>query len=311
MRNWASAAHPNQNELTGLQLISWLETCIREVIAREPSGPAIEIRRLLHNIRTETLTASDVAPISANIELLPVDLATSLLRTVFGMYTDPAMSATAKNNIKLIARYIWDMAVEDSRHDLGLRFSTFAANADIPRRDAAREFLTIVNGLSYLPPDTLVLELDEKIQNLFAAHTGWYNFYNESPHAKILATYIPPTGVIPDAVRGRYVKTLIMCRIGNGYGVARDALPYYDKLIERFQEPEMREVARLITDLDLMSRLQFSNCAQNFRAICQQLRIRTANQRTAAVLDHILSATDFQLPRIGKTPDTRRLLGQE
>ena len=33
MRNWASAAHPNQNELTGLQLIEWLETCIREVIS--------------------------------------------------------------------------------------------------------------------------------------------------------------------------------------------------------------------------------------------------------------------------------------
>ena len=25
MRNWASAAHPNQSELTGLNLISWLE----------------------------------------------------------------------------------------------------------------------------------------------------------------------------------------------------------------------------------------------------------------------------------------------
>jgi len=33
MRNWASAAHPNQNQLTGLQLISWLETCIKEVIS--------------------------------------------------------------------------------------------------------------------------------------------------------------------------------------------------------------------------------------------------------------------------------------
>ena len=24
MRNWASAAHPNQTDITGLQLISWL-----------------------------------------------------------------------------------------------------------------------------------------------------------------------------------------------------------------------------------------------------------------------------------------------
>ncbi len=34
MRNWASAAHPNQNELTGLQLVSWLETCVKEVITQ-------------------------------------------------------------------------------------------------------------------------------------------------------------------------------------------------------------------------------------------------------------------------------------
>ena len=45
MRNWASAAHPNQNELTGFQLLSWLETCIKEVIAKEPEGPVIEIKR--------------------------------------------------------------------------------------------------------------------------------------------------------------------------------------------------------------------------------------------------------------------------
>jgi hypothetical protein len=96
MRNWASAAHPNQNELTGLQLISWLETSIRDVIGREPAGPVIEVRRLLNNIRTATLTANDIAPISTNIDLLPRDLATSVLRTIFGMYADPAMAATPK-----------------------------------------------------------------------------------------------------------------------------------------------------------------------------------------------------------------------
>jgi len=32
MRNWASAAHPNHNQITGLQLIAWLETCITEII---------------------------------------------------------------------------------------------------------------------------------------------------------------------------------------------------------------------------------------------------------------------------------------
>ena len=35
MRNHASAAHPNHNEITGLQLASWLETCIQEVIVQQ------------------------------------------------------------------------------------------------------------------------------------------------------------------------------------------------------------------------------------------------------------------------------------
>jgi hypothetical protein len=56
MRNWVSAAHPNQNELTGLQLISWLETCIKEVITLPLSNATVEIKKLLASIRTQTIT---------------------------------------------------------------------------------------------------------------------------------------------------------------------------------------------------------------------------------------------------------------
>jgi hypothetical protein len=48
MRNWASAAHPNQTEITGLQLIAMLETCIREVISLPPSSVAVRIKKLLN-----------------------------------------------------------------------------------------------------------------------------------------------------------------------------------------------------------------------------------------------------------------------
>jgi hypothetical protein len=47
MRNWASAAHPNQNEISGLQLISWLETCVKEVISLPISNITIQIKKLL------------------------------------------------------------------------------------------------------------------------------------------------------------------------------------------------------------------------------------------------------------------------
>ena len=55
-------------ELTGFQVLSWLETCILEVLAKEPSGPVLNVKKLLHNIRTETLGKKDVEPIKLNIQ---------------------------------------------------------------------------------------------------------------------------------------------------------------------------------------------------------------------------------------------------
>lgn len=308
MRNWASAAHPNQYELTGLQLISWLETCIREVISKEPVGAVIEVKRLLNNIRTTSLSSSDVEPIAANIDLLQEDLATSLLRTIFGMYTDKNMAAIAKNNIKLIASSVWNVAPDEIKYEMGLKYSTFAANAEIDRKNLAHDFLTLVSGLSYLPQDTLAIEVNEKINNLFLSHIGFNNFYNEPPHAKLLAAYIPDTGKIPDSVRKNYVKTLIMCRIGNGYGLSWAACEYYNSLIDRFQESEIKHVVYLIFDKDIISRLQFSDCADRYKEICQKLKDRTVNQKLKNAIDLIVNATETQLPNIGKTSEMKRIL---
>ena len=224
------------------------------------------------------------------------------------MYTDPDMAATAKNNIKLIAESVWRQAPDETRHEMGVKYAAFAANAEVARRGAAREFLELVSGLEYLPEDALALELSERIRNLNTAHQGFNNFYTEPAHAKILLLSVPRTGVIPAAVRHEYVKTLTMCRIGNGYGVSRGALSYYDELIERFQEPEIQVFAGLVMDSEVASRLQFQSCASNLRALTTTLRERTANSYTAAALDVILKATPQQLPHLGQATETRRTL---
>lgn len=78
MRNWASAAHPNQVELTGLQLISWLETCIKEVISLPLSNITIEIRKLLYNIKNNEITDTEAEIISEFFGDLTFDKADSL-----------------------------------------------------------------------------------------------------------------------------------------------------------------------------------------------------------------------------------------
>jgi len=45
MRNWASAAHPNQHELTGLNILSWFETCYKEVLSLPLPPSSISIKQ--------------------------------------------------------------------------------------------------------------------------------------------------------------------------------------------------------------------------------------------------------------------------
>ncbi len=310
MRNWASAAHPNQNELTGLQIVSWLETCIREVIGKEPSASAIEIKRLLDNLRKNVLTAADAKPINASIQLLPPDLATSLLRTIYGMYADPDVAVQTKNNIRLIASTVWNRAPDTAKQEAGVKYVNYSSNADIPRRDSAKEFLTLVNGLTFLPKDRLALEVSESVACLFQAHIGWNNFHNEPPHAKNLFRYIPENGDIPESSQYEYVKTVTMCYIGNGYGISSLAYPYYQAMIKRFREKEIWTVANMVADGDISSRLQFSSCQRNFRKLIAELNQRISNEVIKAVLIYILGQTEQQLPKCASTSEFLKLTGR-
>jgi len=290
MRNFASAAHPNQNQLTGLQLVSWLETCIIEVLAKEPSGPVLEVRKLLRSIRTETIDEKNAKSIITNIQKLPRDLAHSLLRAVFGMYTDENLSQNNRDNITRIAKAIWNQSDEEAKYDIGLKYAIFSANAEIKRKELANNFLNIVDGLGYLTEDLLVIEINEKLENLLNAHNNYNNFYNEEPHAKILYRYIPNTGKIPETIRYNYVKVLIICRLGNYYGVSNVSLPYYDAMIKMFRDEEIFEFIELLKDEEILTILNHKKRLDIFNNITKSFLNKTQNEILKKAITKILAS---------------------
>ncbi len=298
MRNHASAAHPNQNELTGLQLASWLETCIKEVIGKEPEGSAIEVKKLLRSLREENLSSNDVPPIAAAVVRLPEDLAHSLLRTNFGMYTDPKLDAVVRNNIRLIASEVWQVCSEEAKHETGLKQASFSVNGEVSRAKLAREFLTRVNGLAYLPPDTIAVEITAALDALLTAHNGWDNFHNEPAHVQILKSFIPPSGNVPDSVARKYVKVLTMCRIGNGYGVSNAAESVYEDLISRWQDVHMALFVHLTHDSEITSRLQMSSCNSNYRKLAKRLIDQATNPNVKLALEFISNFSQSKLEQI-------------
>lgn len=308
MRNYASAAHPNHNELTGLQLVSWLQTCIREVLGREPEGPVVEVRKLLHSLRSETLTKDDVPPIEAAVEHLPPDLARSLMRSLVGMFCDTQLAATTRTNIMLVAPGVWGVTDDDGRHEVGLKQATLSANGEATRAKLAREFLEHVGGLPYLPTDALAVEMGTAVDALNAAHGGWNNFHTEAGPARMLRNLVPQSGVIPRSVLQKLVKTVTMCRIGNGYGVSWAGTGTYDEIIALWTNDAAKAFVNLLNDAEFTSRARLGSCAARFKEIAQRLLDQVTTPAIKRVLEAIVAADDAVVSKLGNVTDFKNLL---
>jgi len=303
MRNWASAAHPNHVEISGILLSALLDTCIREAVSKEPSLPAIRAKQLLKNIRENVLDNADVLPIVNTIKETPSEIIISIFRTMFGMFCEPSGRVETKNNIRLIAKDLWAVLPEQQRMESGIKYANWMANADIARRDLAREFLDSVNALSYLPESTLVREIDNAIDLLQNVHFGYNNFYNEPPYAKLLRKYVPENGVIPVDVVSKYVKVVTLCLIGNGHGVCNAGIHIYTELFNRFTDVEIKEFLKLFHDSDFSNRMQHGDCIKRYRDCCNLLKDRTSNENIKSIISYINSQTDEQIVSIGKASE--------
>jgi hypothetical protein len=308
MRNWASAAHPNHAQLTGLQLIAWCETCVREVILVEPEGEVLEVGRLLRNLREQTLTIADVPAVTASIRRLPTDLVAALLRSVVGHYCDPKQDVRALNNIRLVAATIWVCASESAKGEVGLKYANFSANADVQRKQAVHGFLDVVGGLGYLPESDLALEIATRVVELENAHDALDNFYNEPPKVRELRKYITDAGLVPSQVNDEYVRVIVRCSVGRRQGVSNAAVPVYDELIDRFGDKQIRAFVVTLSKPEIAGRLDNIGCAERFRGIVRKLKPRIVDQPTIRVYDAMLNATNDQLPTIWNDSRFQRLV---
>ena len=295
MRNFASAAHPNNNKLDGLQISSWLQTCIKEVLSKEPSAHALVIKRLLPSIRKETFTESDARPIIRSIEQLPQDLANSLLMALFGMYTDNQGESIVQNNIYFLAKSVWLRSDNKTKKNIGLKYSIFSAHAQIKRKSLAKDFLTLVDGLGYLADDQRCIEMGECLKALQTAHYGHNNFYNEDPHAKIVYYHVHNNPSIPNNIRSLYVNIIITCKLGNWYGYSFAADIYYNKIIKQYGDEEIKEFLSLLNDKEFRFAFEHSKRAIRFKDIAECLTNNTTNEILIQALEKVMESSNKEL----------------
>ena len=302
MRNHASAAHPNQSELTGQEMVAWLSNCLQYAITAKPEHAVIATKQLLTNIRTTLIPAKDIPVIAIDLQKFSTERVDDLLWTLFGIYVDPSQKPDCRTNIANLAPYVWKLGSEDRKFQIGARHEHFIKHGDQQRRTFADEFLIRVDGQQYRSSDVLAGELLDKLRNLHAAHNGMNNFYNEGPHAQSLQSSLPPNGIVPRAAQSEWVKVIVKCHLGNGLGyyagVDTTADRYYRDYIANFGEREIAQFLLSFSDPDFTVDFDSAKVHKRGMALATTFKAKSNNIHILKALDAVLAQPEGTLRKL-------------
>lgn len=301
LRNHASAAHPNDNSVSGIEMLGLLESCLKYAIVAKPDHSVIAIKQLFENIRTKVIPSEDFEIIGQDLCKQPQERIDDFVLSIFGVYTDVRTEAQVRKNTDRLTPHIWDYVSEETKYAIGSKFGVYRKNGDVDRKDFVQKFLETVGGQHYKDEDSLAAELMEKLQNLKTVHFEWNNFYNEYYHAKSIEESIPTTG-IPSSVRKLFVKVICLCYVGNGKGykegVDESALPYYNKFIEAFTLTEVKDFLNLFTDPEFVTDFNYKKPDKRLRSLAKYFKSKTKDVHINTVLDLIINLPHRSLQNI-------------
>ncbi len=301
MRNWASAAHPNQVDITGLQLISWLETCIKEVISLPESSVTIRIGQLLKNIKQNSISQEEADQIGGFFLDLPREKVNSLASGFYGIYTRLDSPEHARHNINLLLPLLWGRVDEDVRNGFGIKYANFVANSEQEQTRLSRSFLQIVDAEAYLPEGIRASEIKTALDNLSAAHhSSMNNFHKEPPFARQLQRLVGSHGV-PKQVNSDFVSTIVDAYLTNGLGECWDANPIYISLIRSFNQQQAITALFTFMSDGISSKLQFPTCQAKYRELVEMVRTMIT---TPAVQEFIQAIDKYKGPLYTMKNDT-------
>lgn len=300
MRNWASAAHPNNSQITGLQLIGWLETCIKEVITLPMSSVTIHIGKLLSQIKSTTISnedADEIAVFTVNLTQEQID---NLASGFFGIYTKPEIESQVRQNINKLLPKIWDRVSEEVRYSFGIKYASFTANNNAEEKKLSRQFLQIVSAESYIPDDLKISEINIAIDNLLSAHRGFNNFYNEPTFARQLSRMIGEHMSIPKNIEKKFVQAIVQVFLTNGNGIAVNANDIYKDILSKLNAHQANIAVLSFVDSTISSKLQFPRCKEKFQEMYKIIKPSIVSPPIKEIMEYIENDYKGELSKLMK-----------
>ncbi len=263
MRNWASAAHPNNAELSAMKLLSYLETCLKEVISLETPRVAVQINKLFLDIRNSKIPVETIIACADSLNDLNWKQYTNLVNGLFGIYIDEASSIDAIENINTLMPYLNSKITDDIKWELGIKYANFKVNNFSHEEKKAKDFLKITDSMAFIPDNLRVIEIQVALDNLVNAHNSFWNFYSEPIFAMQLKSIVGDIGV-PNSIWKDFVYMLVNVFLTNWNWYARNADSIYKELLKGLSKTLATLAITAYKKDEISSKLRYTICQNRY-----------------------------------------------
>lgn len=308
-RNFIGASHPNEEEITSMQLLEMLETCVNKVIESNPSEGALYNSKFLKNIKKTDLivTDLDISHFKGEIEKQSTLIISNLLRSLFSIYIDLKTTENVRSNILKYAPLLWKLSRDDEKFNIGHKIGNFQLYHETEKLLLSEKFLEVCDGMNYKSEGQRTNEINDLIERLKNAHCSFDNFYAELPIAKKISSYIKSNDDILPSFETSLIETITKCRIGNGYGVCNSAVKYYDKILQLLDGRQIRISIDYLENIEIRSLFRISNSRINLKSTLELFKKDTNFDRLNELIDYIINHIDIEQDRLFDTIDYKRI----
>lgn len=271
LRNNYSSAHPSNSMLDGMELNYFMHQCIKHILGNAIQFEGFPVAEFMKTLKNGSLSEQTIEYYVDKIKKTNDLQKSSIIKLLFANYVEEDSDEVIRTNCLSIASLTWEEYDNSAVVELLELYSNYMLKDKVKKRQYAERFFEKVGALDELPKDKVFSIVTRALKDLEEAHHGFDNFYNERPFAERLAESFDKK--IPDALLKRYVYVVSLCYVGNAYGTADAAVPYYEKMIRNFSLKEVSYLFELESENNYLSQSikRHSKCKRRFRKLLELL----------------------------------------
>lgn len=291
IRNNFSAAHPAMGKINDREFITFLNRCIKYALADSSSPRGVDIGDFIAAIKGARFSDGQRQVWIERLMATHEAQRQLLVGMAHGMYCDPSSPETARLNSLDLCNTIKDSFTSGLKSNLINSHSGYQAKGDEPRYTASLQFFEHLGLLGILSESERHTIISKAVERLWITHQGFNNFYNEPPFAERLLE-LSRAGEIPETIQEEYVRAVVGCYIGNGYGVCRAAESTYANMVQEFSPREISILLQLSMNEENVVGRRIKNyppCKTRYIQALQLIDQASLQPRTKADYDRIIN----------------------